>query len=128
MIEKSYRISTDRTSTAIAGLSMGGAESLYIGLNALDRFAWIGAFSSGGLDPNYKVVFPALDATANSNLRLLWISCGQDDSLLDSNERLVSWLQSQGIHLTWAETPGAHSWQVWRRNLINFLPPLFSKE
>src|SRR5262249_29131930 len=48
-VEKTYRVATDRSSRAIAGLSMGGAESLFVGLNALDRFAWVGAFSSGGL-------------------------------------------------------------------------------
>src|SRR5689334_19823810 len=58
-VEKSYRVSKDRNARAIAGLSMGGAESLYTGLNAVDRFAWIGAFSSGGLSEDFDATFPA---------------------------------------------------------------------
>ena len=69
-VEKTYRVSKDRNSRAIAGLSMGGAESLYVALNALDRFAWIGAFSSGGLAQasEFDSIFPALDAKANAML------------------------------------------------------------
>ena len=70
-VEKSYRTSSDRKSRAIAGLSMGGTQSLSVGLNNLDRFAWIGAFSSGGLNTNYVAEFPALDERANRQLRLL---------------------------------------------------------
>src|SRR5205085_8052696 len=80
-VEAAYRVSKDRNSRAIAGLSMGGAESLLTGLNALDHFAWIGAFSSGGLAEDFSAEFPALDSKANSQLRLLWIACGTDDRL-----------------------------------------------
>ncbi len=75
-VEKSYHVIKDRRSRAIAGLSMGGAESLYVGLNALDRFAWVGAFSAGGFNDDFPATFPALDAKANSQIRLLWIACG----------------------------------------------------
>src|SRR5207302_1002504 len=67
-VEKAYRVARDRSSRAIAGLSMGGAESLSVGLNALDRFAWVGAFSSGGLSDDFNRVFPALDSSANARL------------------------------------------------------------
>src|SRR5581483_12401739 len=70
-VEKQYQVTRDRNARAIAGLSMGGAESLFVGLNALDRFAWVGAFSSGGLDDDFAKSFPALDSKANSQLRLL---------------------------------------------------------
>ena len=66
---------------------MGGAESLLVGLNALNRFAWIGAFSSGGLSDDFNEQFPALDAKANAQLRLLWIACGTEDRLIDGNRR-----------------------------------------
>src|SRR2546428_4369200 len=62
-VEKAYRVSKDRNSRAIAGLSMGAAESLLTGLNTLDHFAWIGAFSSGGLGQDFRTPFPALDST-----------------------------------------------------------------
>jgi enterochelin esterase family protein len=124
-VEKEYRVSADRKSRAIAGLSMGGAESLTVGLNDLDRFAWIGAFSSGGLDTNFAKVFPDLDAKANNSLRLLWISCGKDDGLVKPNREFVQWLDKQGVRHTWTEVPGVHSWRVWRRNLATFTPLLF---
>jgi enterochelin esterase-like enzyme len=124
-VEKEYRIAADRKDRAIAGLSMGGAESLTVGLNSLDRFAWIGAFSSGGVGTNYSKEFPNLDAKANDSLRLLWISCGKDDGLVKANREFVQWLDTEGIHHTWTEVPGVHSWRVWRRNLAAFTPLLF---
>jgi enterochelin esterase family protein len=122
-----YRVSKDRKSRAIAGLSMGGSESLLTGLNTLDRFAWIGAFSSGGLPEDFQAEFPALDSNANAQLRLLWIACGTDDHLIDVNRKFRDWLKSKGIQHTDIETPGAHTWMVWRRNLASFAPLLFQK-
>jgi enterochelin esterase family protein len=104
---------------------MGGAESLLTGLNTLDEFAWIGAFSSGGITPDFDKQFPRLDASANAQLRLLWIACGNDDNLLEINRTLRAWLASKGIHHVDIETPGAHTWLVWRRNLTEFAPLLF---
>jgi enterochelin esterase-like enzyme len=124
-VEAAYNVSKDRQERAIAGLSMGGAESLTVGLNNLDRFAWIGAFSSGGVGTNYATEFPNLDASANDKLHLLWISCGKDDRLLAPNQEFVHWLESKQIHHTWTEVPGVHSWRVWRRNLADFTPLLF---
>ena len=125
-VEKDYHVSTDRKDRAIAGLSMGGAESLDAGLNNLDRFAWIGSFSCGGAHAKYTTQFPHLDASANDRLRLLWISCGKnDEKWLPPNREFVNWLKSKDIHCTWKEVPGAHSWKVWRRNLADFVPLLF---
>jgi enterochelin esterase family protein len=128
LAEKSYRISTDRKERAIAGLSMGGAESLLTGLNNLDRFAWVGAFSSGGLRTDLASQFPALDDKANRQLRLLWIGCGKEDGLLATNKKFDEWLASKGIKHSWEESSGAHSWRVWRRNLAQFVPLLFREE
>jgi enterochelin esterase family protein len=128
LAEKSYRISTDRKERAIAGLSVGGAESLLTGLNNLDRFAWVGAFSSGGLRTNLASQFPALDDKANRQLRLLWIGCGKEDGLLATNKKFDEWLASKGIKHSWEESSGAHSWRVWRRNLAQFVPLLFREE
>jgi enterochelin esterase family protein len=104
---------------------MGGGESLLIGLNALDHFGWIGAFSSGGLREDSQVEFPGLDSKANAQLRLLWISCGTEDHLIDVNRKFRAWLTSKGVQHTDVETPGAHTWMVWRRNLSSFTPLLF---
>jgi enterochelin esterase family protein len=126
-VEKLYRVKTDRDSRAIAGLSMGGTQSLFIGLNALDRFAWIGAFSSGGLDEDFDRAYPAVRTSTGSKLRLLWIACGQQDGLIGVNRKLVEWLQSKSVKLTWLETPGGHSFLVWRRYLADLAPLLFQE-
>lgn len=126
--EKAYRVARDRNARAIAGLSMGGAESLYVGLNALNRFAWVGAFSSGGLSEDFNASFPALDAKANAQLRLLWIACGTEDRLIENNRKLRDWLKAKGVRHQGIETPGAHTWMVWRRNLAEFVPLLFQEK
>jgi enterochelin esterase family protein len=126
LAESSFRIKKDRESHAIAGLSMGGAESLLTGLNHLDKFAYIGAFSSGGIDlRDFSVEFPAVDANANKQLKLLWIACGTEDGLIKVNRQFKSWLKDKGVNYTDIETPGMHTWLVWRRNLSNFAPLLF---
>jgi enterochelin esterase-like enzyme len=124
-VEKEYRVAKDRGSRAIAGLSMGGAESLYVGLNAVDRFAWVGAFSAGGAAEDFDTTFSKLDAKANAQLRMLWIACGTDDRLIQPNRKFEDWLKSKNINFTRIETPGAHTWMVWRRNLAEFAPLLF---
>ena len=124
-VERNYRAFTDRDSRAIAGLSMGGAESLLTGLNRLDRFSAVGAFSAGGLSDDFAADFPQLNGAANAQLHLLWIACGTDDRLINLNRNLVSWLKGKGLRLTLVETPGMHTWMVWRANLIAFAPLLF---
>ena len=124
-VEASYRVVKDRNSRAIAGLSMGGAESLLTGLNTLNDFAWIGAFSSGGVPDDFQTDFPGLDSSVNAQLRLLWIACGTEDRLIEMNRKFRDWLKSKGIQHTDIETPGAHAWMVWRRNLATFAPLLF---
>jgi enterochelin esterase-like enzyme len=124
-VEVEYLVRKDRDSRAIAGLSMGGAESLLTGLNTLNEFAWVGAFSSGGLTPQFESEFPGPDARANDQLRLLWIACGTDDHLIELNRTLRTWLDSKSIRHVGVETPGAHTWLVWRRNLTEFAQLLF---
>ncbi len=124
-VESAYLVNKDRSSRAIAGLSMGGSESLLTGLNNADKFAWIGAFSSGGLPEEFDKDFPGLNAKANDELKLLWIACGVDDRLIELNRKLRAWLEAKGVRKVDIETPGAHTWMVWRRNLSAFTPLLF---
>lgn len=124
-VESEYRVTRDRNSRAIAGLSMGGAESLRVGMNGLDKFAWIGAFSAGGMPDEFEKVFPGLDATANQQIKLLWIACGTEDRLITPNRNLREWLKARGVQHTDIETPGMHAWMVWRRNLAEFAGLLF---
>ena len=130
-VQTMYKVSTKRDDLAIAGLSMGGAESLLTGLNHIDTFAWVGSFSAGGLNPDYAHDFPTLNATSASRLRLLWVACGKDDRyvgktpLITANRQFVAWLRSNNIPVTFVETPGMHEWPVWRKNLIQYSQLLF---
>jgi enterochelin esterase-like enzyme len=124
-VEVEYSAIKDRNSRAIAGLSMGGSESLLTGLNTLDKFAWIGAFSSGGIAEEFDKEFPALDSKAAEQLHLLWIACGTDDRLIDINRKFRMWLTSKNIKHVDIETAGSHTWMVWRRNLTEFSSLLF---
>ena len=124
-VENEYRITKDRNARAIAGLSMGGSESLLTGLNNLDKFSWVGAFSSGGIPDDFAKDFPALDAGANRQLHLLWIACGTEDHLITINRNLRGWLKTKDVKMTEIETPGMHTWMVWRRNLAEFAQLLF---
>jgi len=124
-VESEYRVKDDRESRAIAGLSMGGSESLLTGLNNLDKFAWVGSFSAGGIPDDFAKDFPNLDSKANQRLKLLWIACGTEDRLITPNRNLREWLKQKGIEHTDIETPGMHTWMVWRRNLAAFAPLLF---
>ncbi|HEX6466705.1 MAG TPA: esterase, partial [Terriglobales bacterium] len=85
------------------------------------------AFSTGGLDETFQGEFPAVDSKVNSQLHLLWIACGTEDHLIGLNRKLRDWLKSKEVNFTPIETPGAHTWMVWRRNLAAFAPLLFQK-
>jgi enterochelin esterase-like enzyme len=124
-VERAYKVDANRDSRAIAGLSMGGAESLFTGLNRLDKFSWVSAFSSGGLGEDLAASFPRLSEAVNQQLHLLWIACGTEDRLITANRKLVDYLKSKNIRVTQIETPGMHTWMVWRRNLIAVAPLLF---
>ena len=128
-VEAEYPVKKDRESRAIAGLSMGGAESLLTGLNHLDQFAWVASFSAGGFD-NHDLAseFPGLDASANKKLKLLWTACGTEDGLIKVNREFKSWLKDKGVQFTDIETPGMHTWMVWRRNLSTVAPLLFQSK
>lgn len=124
-VERGYRVSRGRENTAIAGLSMGGAQSLYFGLNAPDRFSWIGAFSAGGMFGDHAAAFPQFLEGAVTQPRLLWLACGTEDRLIEANRALVKWLAERKVRHEWKETPGGHVWMLWRRNLAEFVTRLF---
>ena len=125
LVEATYRVSSDVSQRGIVGLSMGGGQSLTIGLGHLERFAWIGSFS--GVPPDEAVAQTVLADAAGTNarLRLLWIGCGADDFLLKRNEEFVGKLKAAGVNHEWHLTAGNHSWPVWRGYLADFLPRVF---
>lgn len=124
-VEASYRASKDRTQRALAGLSMGGAETLFVGLNHLDLFSHLGAFSSGGMPTDFEATWPNLDSKVNEKLKLFWMSCGKDDFLFDANNKFVAALKAKEVTPEYLVTEGAHTWLVWRRNLAAFSQRLF---
>lgn len=123
-VERSYPVHADRDHRAIAGLSMGGGQSLNIGLGNPGTFAWIGGFSSAPntRKPEALVVDP--DA-AKLNLKLLWISCGENDNLLSVSIRTHDFFEFSAVpHIFYLE-PGGHDFQVWKNDLYLFARLLF---
>src|SRR4051812_6365619 len=124
-VEKTYPVKADRESRALAGLSMGGGQSLNIGLTHLDTFAWVGGFSSA---PNTR---PANDlvpdpAAAAKRLKLLWLSCGDKDRLLSISQRFHETLTEKKLPHVWHVHPGGgHDFAVWNADLYDFAQLLF---
>lgn len=128
-IEARYRVAADRDRRALVGLSMGGGQALSIGLNHLDLFSHLGGFSSGlGSAGDFPKTYAAAVADAsgvNHRLKLLWVGCGTADGAMARNREFSAFLTAAGITHTFRETPGAHTWIVWRRYLHELAPLLF---
>lgn len=125
--ESKYRIAAGRHNRAIAGLSMGGGQSLIVGLGHLDLFSAVGAFSAA-VPQDFEKRFDALlkDAKGtNGKLKLLWIGCGRSDFLIERNNKLDEILKANNITHTYRVTDGAHTYTVWRQYLGELAPLLF---
>ncbi|QEC66346.1 esterase [Panacibacter ginsenosidivorans] len=123
-IEKKYNVYTDRENRAIAGLSMGGGQSLNFGLGNLDKFAWVGGFSSAPNTKAPEVLVPDPEK-AKQQLKLLWISCGDADGLISFSKRTHDYLQKNDVpHIYYIE-PGVHDFKVWKNGLYMFSQFLF---
>ncbi|WP_316741309.1 alpha/beta hydrolase-fold protein [Pedobacter antarcticus] len=127
MVEGFYNAGKTKKYRAVAGLSMGGGQSLDIGLNHPDVFDYVGGFSPAVilLDPDYTKAFPKLDESINQKLKLIWIAIGKDDYLTPSVRKYIEWLKTKNISFEYKESEGVHSYQVWRRYLTEFAPLLF---
>lgn len=151
LVESRYRVQADRSHRAIAGLSMGGAHTLYIGIPNLEKFAYIGVYSSGllGVIPFNRRgpgggPAPATPPPAPSGptweqeqaakldnpqlkkgLKLFWFGTGKDDFLVENSRATVEWFKKHGFAPVYRETEGAHTWIVWRNYLNEFAPQLF---
>jgi enterochelin esterase family protein len=130
-IEKNYRSINDRAHRAIAGLSMGGSQTLNIAFLHLDKFAYIGVFSSGilgggGAEAWEKAHLADLDnASLKKGLKTVWFSTGVNDSLITNSKSTVELLKKHGFDAGFKESPGAHTWINWRNYLTEFTPLLF---
>jgi enterochelin esterase family protein len=138
-VEKNYRVKTDRASRAIAGLSMGGAQTLNVAFSNLFDYGYVGVFSSGvfgivgggpgGGQPNKQWEESrntVLDnAELKKGLKLVWFGCGDKDFLIETSRGTVKMLKSHGFDVVNHETGGGHTWDKWREYLIDFAPQLF---
>jgi enterochelin esterase-like enzyme len=149
-VDRGYNVSRNREERAIAGLSMGGAETLFTALNNLDKFAWIGSFSgafvmwpgamgpadpAGGrgrggarsVDPAvFDRTFPSFGAKDNARIRMLWITVGTADSLLGVNRQFKEWLRKKNVNFTEEEAADVgHVWPFWRKNFAAFAQKVF---
>ncbi|MHA4806839.1 alpha/beta hydrolase-fold protein [Flavitalea flava] len=123
-VHKKYPVFTDRDHRAIAGLSMGGGQSLNFGLGNLDKFAWIGAFSAAPNTKTPEELIPDPERTKNE-LKLLWISCGASDGLIMFSQRTHDYLARNTIpHIYYIE-PGVHDFKVWKNGLYMFSQLIF---
>ena len=125
-VEKKFPVYKDRKNRAIAGLSMGGGQSLNFGLSNIDKFAWIGGFSSA---PNTKAadILVPNPARVKSDVNLLWISCGVDDNLFRISQRTHDYLDEHSVPHVFYVEPGAHDFKVWKNDLYMFSQLLFKQ-
>jgi enterochelin esterase-like enzyme len=125
-IEKTYPVIKKREHRAIAGLSMGGGQSLNFGLGNLDMFAWVGGFSSA---PNTK---PPLELIPNpeeaEKLKLLWLSCGDKDRLINFSKRTSDYMKENNIPHIYEIYDGDHDFEVWKTSLYRFSQLVFKSE
>jgi enterochelin esterase family protein len=140
-VEKNYRVYTDRKNRAMAGLSMGGGQTLNIGIPNLEKFAYLGVYSSGvfgitgggrgDMNPPPGPTFEERnqsvldDAKLKKGLKLFWFATGKDDFLVRTSQATVEMLKKHQFDVVYKETGGAHTWIVWREYLNEFAPQLF---
>jgi enterochelin esterase-like enzyme len=132
-VDKNFRTETSPASRALAGLSMGGIQTLYIGMNNSDLFSSLGIFSSGWILPmqqdiantQYGLMNKNIDKI-KSNLKLIWIGVGgQEDIAYNNCQTMRSRFDEMGLKYIYNDYPGGHAWPVWRNNLFNFAQLLF---
>jgi enterochelin esterase-like enzyme len=127
LVESKYRVRAGRENRAIAGLSMGGGQTLAIGFRHLDLFGAIGAFSAA-IPADFEKEFAQIIANpkdVNAKLKVFWFACGRQDSLFDRSQKLSDLLDSHQIRHTFRPSEGAHVYKVWRLYLSEFAPLLF---
>lgn len=138
LVESRFRIKTERQSRAIAGLSMGGAQTLNIAVPALSQFSYFGVFSSGvfgitgqgfgaGSGPSWEDQNKEMLANSElkKDLKLVWFATGKEDFLLETSRATVNLFKKYGFNVTYKETNGAHTWENWREYLNEFAQLLF---
>jgi enterochelin esterase-like enzyme len=123
-IESRYSVQADREHRGLAGLSMGGGQSLNFGLAHLDTFAWVGGFSSAPNTKRPAELVPDV-ARAKQQLKLLWLSCGNQDGLIGISQGVHAYLKEHDVPHVWNVDSNAHDPTHWRNNLYHFLQRIF---
>ncbi len=138
-VEKNYRVKSERESRALAGLSMGGAQTLNIGIPKLEKFAYLGVFSSGVFGiiprpgqpasdgPTFEKEHEAIldNAELKKGLKLFWFGTGKDDFLVETSRATVEMFKKHKFDVVYEEGEGGHTWIVWQKYLNDFAPKLF---
>lgn len=131
-VEDNFRVKADADHRALAGLSMGGLQTLYAGVHNTEIFAYLGVFSSGWFTNNPELTTPEYTfmeenvQQINGDLEEFWIAMGgKEDIAYDNNKAMLSKYDELGIEYHYSEYPGGHTWPVWRHNLYSFAPLLF---
>ena len=123
-VEKNFSVIANRESRAIAGLSMGGGQSLNFGLGNLNTFAWVGGFSSAPNTKKPEELIPD-PAIAKEQLKLLWLSCGDNDGLITFSKRTHDYLKTNNVPHVYYIEQGNHDFKVWKNGLYMFSQLLF---
>lgn len=131
-IENNFRVASGANNRALAGLSMGGLQTLYAGIKNNDMFSYLGVFSSGWWANQPALSQPQYDfmkqntAAINSNLKSFWIAMGGKEDIAYNNCKIMlNKFDEAGVKYVYSEYPGGHTWPVWRNNLYNFAQVLF---
>ena len=130
LVEKTYRVLPNRENRAVAGLSMGGFQTLDVTLSHPELFNYVGVFSSGFFgntidEAETKYATALNDPTFNKNKKLFWVSIGKDDFVMDANKKTLALLDKHNIKYQYKETTGGHTWINWRQYLNEYVPMLF---
>lgn len=123
-VQAAFGADGDRTLRAIAGLSMGGGQAFNFGLGHLDTFAWVGAFSAAPNTRPPEALVPDADA-ARARLKLLYISCGNRDGLINVSQRTHRYLAARGVPHLWNVDDHGHDGEAWGSNLYHFAQRIF---
>lgn len=124
-VQGKYSTYTDKEHRALAGLSMGGGQSLNFGLGNLDTFAYVGGFSSAPNTRQPEQLIPDVEKTKKEN-KLLWMVCGSADGLMFNSSRLKAFCDKNGVPCTLIQYPeGKHDFVVWKYGLYNFAQLIF---
>jgi len=131
-VESNFRVENDAKNRALAGLSMGGLQTLYAGIKNTEMFSSLGIFSSGWFanntalsDPQYAFMKTNAEKI-NGNLKIFWISMGGEEDIAFKNCKIMlAKFDELGVKYKYSEYPGGHSWPVWRHDLFQFSQLLF---